>query len=335
MICVLSQSSLESTTEAVIGWLRSWGTPVIRLNVEDIRQNHLSVAINENGITVSCEAGPVTFSSDLIKVVWLRRWRYYNVPSGPLLVSRISQEDFERNSLTLGVHLRRELRSLSEFIFESLSRARWLNKPERSIVNKLRVLKLASECGLDVPDTLISTDASALSEFASRHGRVVTKSIGDTFICELDGRSFASYTSVIRTSDLKEGPERLFPTLLQECLDKEYEIRAFYLDGRFYSMAIFSQTDEQTSVDFRRYLFARPNRTVPFHLPVDLASKLSNLMSKLDLETGSIDLVKTRDGRIIFLEVNPAGQFGMVSYPCNYHLDREVASALVRRLGRG
>jgi hypothetical protein len=38
-----------------------------------------------------------------------------------------------------------------------------------------------------------------------------------------------------------------------------------------------------------------------------------------------------RDGREVFLEVNPVGQFGMVSRPCNYQLERKVAELLLRK----
>ena len=49
------------------------------------------------------------------------------------------------------------------------------------------------------------------------------------------------------------------------------------------------------------------------------------------MKTGSLDLVRTPDGRHVFLEVNPGGQFGMMSEPCNYHLEREVAQYLLRK----
>ena len=55
-------------------------------------------------------------------------------------------------------------------------------------------------------------------------------------------------------------------------------------------------------------------------------------MEDLKLETGSLDLIKTPDGRIVFLEVNPVGQFGMISKPCNYHLERKVAEFLIRKV---
>ena len=53
-------------------------------------------------------------------------------------------------------------------------------------------------------------------------------------------------------------------------------------------------------------------------------------MQKAHLTTGSIDLIKSVDGEYIFLEINPIGQFGMVSNPCNYPLERKVAEWLVK-----
>ena len=53
-------------------------------------------------------------------------------------------------------------------------------------------------------------------------------------------------------------------------------------------------------------------------------------MQNIGLETGSIDMVFTKDGHFVFLEVNPIGQFGMTSKPCNYFLERELALSLIK-----
>lgn len=95
-------------------------------------------------------------------------------------------------------------------------------------------------------------------------------------------------------------------------------------------MAIFSQEDQQTEVDFRNYNFEKPNRTVPFLLPIDLQEKLIQLMKNLHLKSGSIDMVLTEEGDYVFLEVNPVGQFGMVSSPCNYELSKLIAETLIQ-----
>jgi glutathione synthase/RimK-type ligase-like ATP-grasp enzyme len=96
-------------------------------------------------------------------------------------------------------------------------------------------------------------------------------------------------------------------------------------------MAIFSQGDAQTRVDMRVYNHARPNRMVPARLPAAVTAAIVRFMEMVGLKTGSLDLIRTHDGRHLFLEVNPGGQFGMVSEPCNYYLEREVAQYLLRK----
>jgi hypothetical protein len=58
---------------------------------------------------------------------------------------------------------------------------------------------------------------------------------------------------------------------------------------------------------------------------------IGSLMRDLCLDTGSIDLICTSSGRIVFLEVNPVGQFGMVSKPCNYKLEHRLAEHLAAK----
>jgi len=109
---------------------------------------------------------------------------------------------------------------------------------------------------------------------------------------------------------------------------KRMDVRVFFLEGRCYAMAIFSQRDEQTRVDFRRYNYIKPNRTVPLRLRPDLEAKITRLFASLKLNTGSVDFIVDQQGRFFFLEINPVGQFSMVSVPCNYFLERQAALTL-------
>ena len=94
-------------------------------------------------------------------------------------------------------------------------------------------------------------------------------------------------------------------------------------------MAIFSQNDKQTSVDFRNYNDKRPNRTIPFSLPKGIEDKIIQFCEEGGYNLGSIDLIKSTNGKYYFLEINPKGQFGMVSYPCNYYLEKKLARHLI------
>ena len=136
------------------------------------------------------------------------------------------------------------------------------------------------------------------------------------------------YTELLEEGNLGKIPSTFFPSLFQEALDKEMELRIFYLKEKCYSMAIFSQLDEQTNVDFRMYNYEKGNRNVPYVIPKKLELKILKLMELLRLESGSLDFIKTKEGRFVFLEVNPSGQFGMTSTPCNYYLEEKITQYL-------
>jgi glutathione synthase/RimK-type ligase-like ATP-grasp enzyme len=98
-----------------------------------------------------------------------------------------------------------------------------------------------------------------------------------------------------------------------------------------YSMAIFSQLDEQTKIDFRNYNYEKPNRCVPYKLPDYIEVKIEMLMNKLSLNTGSIDLVFTTDNEYYFLEVNPVGMFSPLTWPLNYTIEKDIAIFLANQ----
>ena len=52
-------------------------------------------------------------------------------------------------------------------------------------------------------------------------------------------------------------------------------------------------------------------------------------MDSLNYNMGSLDVIKTKEGKYVFLEINPYGQFGMTSVPCNYYLDEKIAKFLI------
>jgi hypothetical protein len=71
-------------------------------------------------------------------------------------------------------------------------------------------------------------------------------------------------------------------------------------------MAIFSQRDSKTQVDFRKYNKKDPNRTVPYKLPISVEKKIVKLMKTLNLNTGSIDLLKSVNGKYYFFRSKPS-----------------------------
>jgi ATP-GRASP peptide maturase of grasp-with-spasm system len=333
MICILSHSQLETSTEVVIAWLRAWKAPFIRINGADI-DNHGGplISINNADVWDRLGADGIALGTDEIRVVWYRRWAYRNTYRS-VGVFKDHKHSITVNIYSIFLHIYHELQGVSHFLFSRMASAKWLGDPAIASVNKLQVLKLAAEMGLDIPDTIVTTSMDEVRRFAARHGEIITKPISEALMCNFDEKPYTSYTSSVPEEFLENDTWRgAFPSLFQEKLRKKYEIRIFYLDGRCFSMAMFTQNNVMTQTDFRKYSYDRPARTVPYRLQPQVEDRLRMLMEALHLDTGSIDMVRTVDGRDVFLEVNPVGQFGMVSEPCNYFLEEKVARALVDRL---
>lgn len=326
MILILSQSQMEPSTDRVMDRIRDLGGRCIRLNGSDVSaRQRVSVRESRDGTHLHLEVGGRPVARDEVRVVWYRRWTGTSLPT---------KEDFEPDPVLASkvqAHLKREHKALSTAIMSLFSEATWLSPPRRTRPNKLSVLRTAREAGLAVPETLVTTSRDDLLEFIDEHGEVVTKTVGDVADISSGDTAFHMYTGRLSRSRVESMPERFFPTLVQEAVEKRYEVRTFYLDGRLWSMAIFSQLDAQTSVDFRRYNHERPNRSVPYRLPASVRKRVVDLMEALDLKTGSLDFIRSDEGRYVFLEVNPVGQFGMVSDPCRYRLEKRVAEYLVRQ----
>lgn len=327
MILILSQDMFETTTELVMDWIVALGGHCVRLNGEDLttcRGFTLHYDGGE-GLSPALKLDSCAGAADDFRVVWLRRWQHRE----DLGVSSLFHDQILASKV--GRHLVRELAVPLVGLRHLLRDAYWLSEPKDMALNKLRVLSMAAQAGLDIPRTIITNRKEELQRFKDETGRIITKALGEATSLPLADGEHLMYTAEVEQGLIDKIPDYFFPSLFQELLEKRYELRIFFLNGKCYPMAIFSQMDDQTSLDFRRYNETKPNRTVPYHLPDSIAAMICLLMSELQMDIGSIDFVRTRDGRFVFLEVNPIGQFGMVSYPCNYYLERRVAEHLIQR----
>ena len=69
----------------------------------------------------------------------------------------------------------------------------------------------------------------------------------------------------------------------------------------------------------------------PHDLPPQIAAKLKELMHRLGLVYGAIDLRLTPEGQYVFLEINPAGQFLYIEYATGHPIAAALARALIEK----
>ncbi|MEL6536041.1 MAG: grasp-with-spasm system ATP-grasp peptide maturase [Bacteroidota bacterium] len=328
MVLILSDYEMDETTALVMDWLEHLGVPYKRVNGRDL-VNHSTFTINCGDHTLQLENESFSIPDiDEISKVWNRKWLDGD------LVQNIPWPEEPSDELVDNVkdHIYGEFAGISRYFFKRLKEKEWLTQPPTARQNhhKLDQLDVAKRVGLSIPETIITNTKESLYHFVRKHGNIISKSISNALIGPVKEDVYMAYTIMLDEPQVDELPDRFYPSLFQQAVEKEFEIRTFYLHGECYSMAMFSQGDEQTKEDFRQYNFEKPNRFVPFNLPPAIAKKCDAFMQEFGLNCGSLDLIRTPQNEYYFLEVNPTGQFGMVSFPCNYHLEEKVAEVLAQ-----
>ncbi|WP_223606966.1 grasp-with-spasm system ATP-grasp peptide maturase [Chryseobacterium sp. OSA05B] len=300
MILIISQNN-EITTTEVIKYLLAMKKPFIRIHEDEIFE------IKTRNKRIFLESSRNTFFLDDIKSVWYRR--------GGLQFKRLK---YANRSIHL--NMTETQFWLEGYVRKILESKRSINKESNSDVNKLIVLDMAKDLGFNVPDYFLAENTDDVEV-----EKTIIKTLnGNVTLDEIKKNSGGfMYTSVVK--DTEDGD--FFITFFQEKIEKDFEVRTFYLNGQCWSMAIFSQNDAQTQVDFRKYNEIKPNRNVSYHLPSHLEEKIHLLMQSLDLNSGSIDFIKKGE-KFYFLEINPIGQFMGMSGTCNYFLEQKIAEYL-------
>ncbi len=310
MILIFSISDDYSTSK-VINWLINLKKPFIRVN-ENTDVELISLVENEFTIKIDDRL----ISSNEITKVWYRR--------GGADFLRKFKNDFIKD------YLSSENRSLMQYFNYLVDKKPSINNFKTSDINKLHLLDLCKRFDVLAPNFIVTSYKSALLDFYYREKSIISKPINAPFkMFDDDNFAHLAYTAEIDLADINGLPEKFIPTFFQRKIIKEYEIRAFYLNGTFYAMAIFSQKNKNTNVDFRNYDLVNPNRLTPYQFPKYYEEKLKTLLDAFGLNCASFDVVYSKeDKQYYFLDLNPIGQFGMVSDPCNYNLEKKIALSL-------
>ena len=319
MILILT-SSADTNADYVIAWLKQYNYPYFRLNADAILDGRFYISPLENKLYLDGQ------EIDLSKVnaVWLYKFGgfhktgYFHKNKAHITQDSVGQLSSEFSAILISV-------------MSMLSDKKWLTRPSTSQVNKIDILRKVAAFDIDVPPAYIVSEKQILYDLLQKEGSLISKSIYEPFFIKKPNGYYSMFTRQLDKENIDKLPSTFFPSLVQRKIDKKYEIRCFYLDGEFYSMAIFSQKNKSTKLDFRRYDWANPNRKVPYQLPKELASKLRKMLENLNMNCCSLDILKSsEDNKYYFLEINPTGQFGMVSQPCNYDLYNKIAQKLIQ-----
>ena len=299
VLCITEEIDVHGNA---LQWaLGELGTRVDIWSIADFPdQSHTSIRIPAAGgksrVTIQGLSAPETYLS-----IWNRR------PSRPeRLPSGLAQED--RSMSLYEAHLFVE--NLKPVVSPG---AVWINPFEtrRLQLSKALQLELAAEVGFRIPETLMSNNYDDVRAFVSEHsGNVIYKSFHQAAwrnqATETDYRIF---TTRVSEEDLAEPVSiTACPGTYQQLIPKASELRVTFFGKTYYAMRIFSQESARGQLDWRSDV-SRESPTESAVLPDSVLEKCQLLAAKMGLLHGSMDLIESTDGSLVFLEVNEMGQF--------------------------
>jgi len=312
MTIVVFSEPTDVHAQSVIRELAKAGESDVRLvDLRDVPQRaSVTMAFSNahgSGFELAIGNGPPV-RLDAVQSFWWRRPQTFVLPGG-----------MDANSQHFALT---ELSTAFQGLWQCTT-GLWINDPVRdsAAAHKPWQLETARDVGLAIPDTLMTTDPEKVRAFwESRRGEVIYKPFLQTFHSWRETRQLKREELALLDS------VRLAPVIFQSLVPGAADLRVTIIGDEIFPAAVdIDKMEYKLDVRLNQQAYER------HPLPADVGAKLLELMRRLGLEYGAIDLRLTPDGEYVFFEVNPAGQFLFVEHACGL----PISAALAARLAAG
>jgi glutathione synthase/RimK-type ligase-like ATP-grasp enzyme len=194
---------------------------------------------------------------------------------------------------------------------------------------KVAQLGLAQELGFELPPTLVTNSPDELLTFYRQHnGDIISKRAGSSF---LSGETSPFYrtTDVVSKRDIGYAQAiRFSPMIFQAYVPKELELRITVVGSQVFAAEIHSQETNHTRHDWRRFdHYHTPY--LPHELPPSIARRCAELVRRMGLTFGAIDMILAPDGRYVFIEINANGQYLWIEYATGLPISDALCELLI------
>lgn len=299
-VLIITHSDDNDSVARVIETIARNGGHAIRFNTDryptDVRLTAYYGTTRDERLTLTNEDGE--FDLREVTAVWHRRVNF-----GAQLPAHLDKQLRHASLGEASAAAHGMLASLKAFRLDDVRHIRHAE-------NKQLQLQVARELGLDTPRTLITNDPGAVRAFAkSCEDGMITKMLSSFAIYE-EGKELVVFTNAVKPEDLTDlSGLSLCPATFQELLPKSLEIRVTVVGNRVMSASINSQVSARATHDWRRDGVRMIHDWQHYQLPLDVEEKILRLMDHFSLNYGAIDIILTPDGRHVFIELNPCGEF--------------------------
>jgi glutathione synthase/RimK-type ligase-like ATP-grasp enzyme len=183
-------------------------------------------------------------------------------------------------------------------------------------------LKLAIECGMQTPETVISNDSTEIL-CRLKNKSLIYKTLS-SFVAEQE----SIFTNKIDENEIIENSQSIFlaPGIFQELVEKDYELRITIVGEQIFVVKVNSQEYTKTQIDWRH-----DQREHMFSLggiSLDTKVRLLQFHKKAGLIFATYDFIVDKNGNEIFLECNPSGQWLFVGNEIGSEISHAIAKIL-------
>lgn len=228
IILILSNQD-DRSTDDVISWLNYFDKKFLFLN-EVNKINCLKVFSNKN---IFYQINNINIPKN--SSFWYRRNNFE-------LNDCITNQYFDDNNLIIDY--------LNKGLFLN-----FINRPIDNNIKKLEVYEYCETLNINFPKFIFTNNLDEIISFSNGEDLIMKPMENFKFNIKFnDENLIISYKlKRINYKNLLKLNKSFSNTFFQKYIDKKYEIRSFFLVDKFYSMAIFSQQNKKTKVDFRNY----------------------------------------------------------------------------------
>jgi glutathione synthase/RimK-type ligase-like ATP-grasp enzyme len=194
---------------------------------------------------------------------------------------------------------------------------RMVNRAYAGQTNKPFMLRVAADCGLRIPRTLITNELDALERMEGA-AEMIAKPVPGGAHTQLLG-------DLLRTTERQNGVSAA-PAIVQQRLVSP-EVRIYGVGGRFIPFDVISDQLDYRADDSTRVV-PRPLASID---PALIAA-LARLMDRLGMQYGAADFkTDAETGELVFLEINSGPMFAAFDRASGYAVSDAILDYLAAR----
>lgn len=187
----------------------------------------------------------------------------------------------------------------------------------RRCENKIYQLLYVSKKGFLMPKSYIGNAIEKAKELESY--KTIIKPIYTGKVCKKE------VCEIYQTSifDSFDEDVSLTPIYLQEYESKSFEVRVTVINKKIFPVKI----ESKDAVDWRRDY--EHNQYSKINVPNEIVGKILKMMEDFEIRFGAFDFIVNKEGKWIFLEVNPNGQWQWLECALELNISGEIINYLI------